>query len=179
VRKLRTEVVVGLDLSLRAAAVCAIPIGWGQDLTKVVTAVFGASLTQDATTRDRLERLIQIAHDIELFCIHHKATHVATEAYAFAARSSSAHALAELGGVVKTRLLDHLDIVTESIVASQARKTLLQKLPRKKVKEYTLRNVRRLGGVTKTWTDDEIDAMVIANHLLMTCGGVAMTFEGE
>jgi hypothetical protein len=171
--------VVGLDLSLRAAAACALPIRWDHDLSKVRMMVTGSALANDATARDQIERIDQIAHDVSVFCINAHARRIYTEAYAFSRRSTSSHQLAELGGVVKSRLLDDLDIAVVPVTASQARKVLLQQLPRKDSKAFTIRNVRRLGGIASKWTEDECDAFTICNLALMHEGGTAMSFPGE
>ena len=172
-------IIVGLDLSLRAAAACALPTDWDGDLTKAKTEMFGGKLGSDATHRERTERMVKIAHDVSLFCLNAKATHVFVEAYAFGMRSTSSHQLAELGGAVKARLLDELDLAVEPIVASQARKTLLQKLPRADVKEFTELNVRSLGGPAPYWTGDECDAFCVVNHALSLVGGVPLSFLGK
>jgi archaellum biogenesis ATPase FlaH len=138
----------------------------------------GLPLTKDATVRERIERIAQIAHDVSVFCINVHAVHVSTETYAFNAGGAHAHELAELGGVVKHQLLDGLNIVTDSIPAATARKTMLQKLPRSDVKAFVTRNVRRLGGLALEWTHDEIDALVICNHALMKAGFVAVERTG-
>lgn len=170
--------VIGLDLSLRAAAACSIPLNWDQDLKKVTMAKFGYELDEDATERDKIDRLISIAHDVCVFCINEKAHRIAAEAYAFSAQSSSVTKLAELGGHVRADVLQTLDIAIETITPSRARKVLLQNCPSRDSKKFAVRNVKRLKGPTKHWTEDECDAFVIANCLLMHAGGVAMTFEG-
>lgn len=171
--------VVGLDLSLRAAAACALPLDWDHDLNKVRMGKFGYDLPDDASDREKIERLAKIAHDVSVFCINAKATRIAAEGYAFAASSSSVTKLAELGGAVRVDVLESLDIAIESIPASRGRKILLQNCPKKDSKKFVVRNVKRLGGPTKKWTEDECDAFVCANAMLMHAGGIAMTFYGE
>lgn len=175
----RPRVVVGLDLSLRAAAACSIPSDWNFDWKRVRTAVFGESLSINATARDHIKRMMRIASGVTKFCRDAGATSVFVESYAFGMRSSSSHGLAELGGVVKASLLSELGLSVDAVVASQARKTLLQRLPRKDIKKFVLRNARRLGEPVASWGDDEVDALVIANHALVLVGGIPLSFEGE
>lgn len=172
-------VVVGLDLSLRAAAACAIPLTWGQDIRRVRTAVFGYPLDANATQREHAERRAQIAHDVVVFCINNGARHVFVEDYAFSKRASSVTKLAELGGVVKDHVLDCLDLEVVPVTASVSRKTMLQRLVKRDVKAWVLGSVRqRFGAQVAAWGEDEIDAFVVANHGAMVAGGVAMTFDG-
>lgn len=170
---------VGLDLSLRAAAACALPLGWEGDLAEVLMMTTGSTLAADAHARAQIERYVQIAHDVLVFCINHPPKVALVEDYAFSGGGQArARALAELGGAVKARLLDDLDLAVEPVTASHARKVLLQKLPRRGVKEYAVANVRRLGPIASRWTEDECDAFVIANVALERAGGHALTFEG-
>lgn len=170
--------VVGLDLSLRQAAACAIPFNWEQDIRNVTMGIFGYELDEDATEREKIERLAQIAHDVSVFCVNHKAHRIAAESYAFSAQSSSVTKLAELGGVVRVDVLETMNIAIETITASRARKILLQNCPSRDSKKFAVRNIKRLGGPAKHWTEDECDAFCIANALIMHAGGTAMTFEG-
>lgn len=170
--------VVGLDLSLRGPAACALPLDWDHDLRKVRTGLFGYELSADASDEEVIERNAQIAHDVTVFCINARATRIARENYAFAASSSSVTKLAELGGVVRHDVMQTMGIAVSSITASRARKVLLQNCPSSGSKKFTVRNVKRLGGPTLKWSEDECDAFVIANCLLMYAGGIAMTFEG-
>jgi len=170
--------IIGLDLSLRAAAACAIPIYWEHDLKDVRTCVSGSSLAQSATPAERLKRIMNISLGIVAFCRAHAAKHVFVEEYAFAQGASHAREIAELGGVLKFRIYEQLGIVAVPVVASRARKILLQKLPRKDMKAWVVANVKRLPG-TVDWTPDEVDAFVVANAGVEISGGVAMSFAGE
>lgn len=171
------SMIIGLDLSLRAAAACAIPIDWSHELGEVRTCVSGSALAQSATPADRLKRIMAISLGIVAFCRAHRAKHVYIEEYAFAQGASHAREVAELGGVLKFRLYDQLGIVAVPVVASRARKLLLQKLPRKDVKAWVVANVKRLPGAAD-WTPDEVDAFVVANAGVELAGGTAMSFAG-
>lgn len=173
--------VVGLDLSLRAAAACAIPVDWDHDLTKIRMTKTGSKLGKESTPKERAERIAQISHDVVVFCLTARARHVGIEDYAYGAGGANAMQVVELTGVVKHEILDTLHFAATPIPASSARKVLLQRLPRLgsgKLKPWVVANVRRLGGPANMWTDDECDAFVIANTVLMHAGGTAMTFDG-
>jgi hypothetical protein len=174
--------VVGIDLSLRAAAACAIPFPWDHDLGKVRTVKAGYALGVGASPRERLERFAQIAHDLSVFCLNVKAVRIGIEAYAYSASSAHQHQTFECGGIVKHEILQLLDLEVHEVTASTARKTLLGHVPRLgagKTKPWVVRNVRRLGGPTLDWTDDECDAFVVSNRILADAGGVALSFDGE
>lgn len=170
--------IIGLDLSLRAAAACAIPVGWDHDLRAVRTRVSGGPLKQDASPKERLQRICRISADIVVFCREHQVERVYVEEYAFAQGASHAREIAELGGVVKFRLFERFGLVAEPVVASRARKLLLQKLPRKDVKAWIVANVKRLPGAA-LWSPDECDAFVVCNAGVELAGGTAMSFAGE
>ena len=170
--------VVGLDLSLTGAAACALPCPWDGALGKVrMMPMAGYPLKNDATATEQRERIIEIRNSISEFCQLVNAKHIVVEAYAFSA-SGKITMLAELCGVVKISLWEALHVSVESVHASSARKTLLQKLPKKDSKLFTKVNVQRLGGVARTqWTGDQIDAFVCANHALSTVG-TALSYPG-
>lgn len=169
------QFVVGLDLSLRAAAVCAVPKDWKGDLNDVHMQVFGYSLPNDADERDRMRRFHEIAEGIVNFCRIYPVHASFIEQYAFSQSASHARSIAECGGIVKYRMYRKLGIVPTPIVASQARKILCGKLPRAKVKDFVIAQVRRLEGRAREWGPDETDAFVIANAGLERVGGVAIT----
>jgi hypothetical protein len=170
-------VIIGLDLSLRAAAACAVPVEWGHDLTVVQTGEWGEPLKADATPEQRVKRISGIVEGVVKFCFH--ASHVFVEEMAFAQSGSHAREVAELTGAVKHRLHRDLGIVAIPVVASHARKVLLQRLPKREVKGYVIANVRRLGGPALAWSADVIDALVVMNLGVELAGGTAMSFAGE
>ncbi len=176
-RRLQREHVVGFDLSLRATAACALPLEWDLDLERAVTTTSGYPLDSEADAEALIRRVDHIVRDLVLFCGVYRAKHIFIEGLAFSQQSNRAHALAELHGAVKLTFFRELGIVVEPFTASFARKVLLQKLPKKDSKAFTLANVRRFTAVAE-WTEDEIDAFVVANAGLMRTGGVAMSFPG-
>lgn len=174
----RVQCAIGLDLSLRASAACAIPLDWGQRLDRVVTEIFGSDLKADAKEEERLRRIDEIATGVSRFIRSvSTAPKIFLESYAFAQSGSHAREVAELTGLVKWSLWKEWGEAPTPIVASRARKILLQKLPRKDVKSFVHRNVKRIPGADG-WTNDEADSFTIANVGVMLMGGVAMTFEG-
>lgn len=179
----RNGTVVGLDLSLTASAACAMPLGWDQNLKKLRTHIFGYKLEAEAPQKERIARMVSIADGILEFCREVQARFVYCEDHAFGAGGRNANQTIEMTGIVKARLFDEWGVVVQPIVVSSARKTLLQHVPRGVgkgfAKKFTVRNVKRLGGPTASWTEDEVDAFVVTNHGLMLLGGTAMTFEGE
>lgn len=173
----RRLVVVGLDLSLRAAAAAKVTVPWDGDLEDVRTHIVGADLPNDASPEDVARRLQLIANKLADFCAGADVVYV--EEYAFSARASRAHSIGEVGGAVKLRLFERLGKAPRPIPPATARKTMLQKLPRAEVKPFVVRNVRRLGAPADKWTDDQIDAFVILNHGVMLQGGTPLSFLGE
>jgi hypothetical protein len=171
--------IVGLDLSLRAAAACALPHRWNHSLKRVKVATFGGDVAAEATPLDRVQRLHDIANGIVDFCRKNQASHVWTEEFAFSQKQSQSHALGEGGGVVKLALYQQLGLVVIPVVASSARKLMLQHLPKSDVKTFTHWNIRQLGAPIDKWNGDEIDAFVVANFGLSELGYAAMSWLGE
>lgn len=174
--------VVGIDLSLRAAAACALPLRWDHDLRKARTIKAGYGLATDAAPLARVQRFAQIAHDLSVFCVNTQAVRIGIEEYAYGAGNAQAHQTVECGGALKVAILELLGLAVYPVQASSARKILLQQVPRLgrgQTKPWVVRNVKRLGGPTEEWTDDECDAFVVANAVLMHAGGTALTFPGE
>lgn len=179
------ETVIGFDLSLTAAAACALPRIWNQDMARARTIVVGYGVGNDEPESMRVERLEKICTTLVDFCLANKATAINIEEYAFSSSQSRAHAIGELGGVVKLECKRRLGLTPQPVTASHARKTLLQWLPGLRgkpkgyMKRYVVANVQRLGKAVAHWTEDEIDAFVVSNYCLMAQGGLAMTFEGD
>lgn len=174
--------VVGLDLSLRSPAACWIPRGWKGDTRQLKAAGkgWGTDLKNDATEAEHLDRMERIARSVALFCLARRPVAVYVEQYAFSkANSTSAVQLHECGGIVKHFVREALGLPVIAVTASAARKTLLQKLPKKDSKQFTEDNVRRLGGAAVYWSGDEVDAFVVANHGARLQGWVPLSYEGK
>lgn len=170
-------IVMGLDLSLTASAAVVIPHKWKLgDWKRLKTHVVGSNLLQEASQNDKLARLDLISLELVYFARANKVTHICVEQYAFSQKLTRAHALGELGGVVKLDLKRELGIVAEPVVASSARKFLCGKLPQKDVKAFVIAQLKMMGANFKT--DDEADAFVVANWCLSETGQVALSVGG-
>lgn len=175
----KAEGLIGLDLSLRSAAAAWVPKGWKGNPKHVHVAHWGYELTNEASEKDQAQRRHFIAGSILAFVKARSAMtcRVYVEEYAFSRNSASASGLHELGGVVKDRLFQH-GYLFESVTASAARRTLLQKMPKKDSKDFTHDNVRRLKGEALYWNGDEIDAVVVANHGAFLFGWTPLSYPG-
>lgn len=173
--------VVGLDLSLRSAAAAFVPSTFKGNTKHVRVQTWGYELDREASEESLAKRRHIIATGIREWLRglskKHIVERVFIEEYAFSRNSSSATGLHELGGVVKNVLLEASFHFT-SVTASSARKTLLQKLPKKDIKAFTEDNVRRLAGEALYWNADEVDAFVVANHGMMLMGWTPLSFPG-
>lgn len=166
-----SETILGLDLSERCAGLVILPEDWVQDGAPVWHRV--VAMTLDVPDRDteraRILGCAELARQVRAIAAEHRVTAVGVEAYAFSRRSTSAHRLAELGGIVRDRLYRDYDTV-RSVVASSARKTLLGRCPRTGAKVEVQ---RVLGQLQCPWVHapDLCDAFAIANHLSSEVGG--------
>lgn len=185
--KRQVGTVVGLDLSLRQAAAVVIPPDWDLEWHSLKTLVWGGGLPYTAPESDRLDRLHWMKQQVYGFCVDNNARHVFVEQYAFSQGQSQAHALGELGGVIKLTLHEHLRIwgikpareiagegvwTLQTVTASQARKFLLGKVPAKGAKDFTHVRLQAMGAPFKT--QDETDAFVVANWGQSELGRVAL-----
>ena len=179
----REKIIVGLDLSLSAAACACVSLPWDGSIAAVRTLIVGRKLPNDAPPEAQVRRLDDVSNEICRFCAGADAVYV--EEYAFSQGQSRAHALGELGGVAKVRLLERCGLVAIPVHNNTARKTLLQHVPSARgkpkgfVKKWVLCNVRRLGGQAATWTDDQVDAFVVMNEGIAREGGIPLSFAGE
>jgi Holliday junction resolvasome RuvABC endonuclease subunit len=151
-------VVVGLDLSLRAAGAVRFEAPWSLDFKDIEHMVTGHALPRTATEYDRMCRLSSTKKALLEFC--EGASVVVVEQYAFSRGMSQAHALGEMGGVVKHALHER-GIEVVPVVASHVR-ACLGKFPRKDTKVFVEAAVRKMGA-PDDWTADEVDAFVCAN----------------
>jgi hypothetical protein len=172
--------IVGVDLSLTSTGMVAIPIDWDHDMAKVRTATTGYAL-KGATVSQQLDRMLQIAHDVLVFCVRHKAVSpVFIEEIAFGAGGMHLYERVEMIGRVKSDLYDGRGLLHETVAPSYARKILFGKAPRFPgkggQKRWTVANVRRLPH-TSDWSEDVVDAFVVANAALVRLGETAMAFD--
>lgn len=171
-----TEHLIGLDLSLRATGIVVVPIDWKQDWKRVVVGSAGSPLPKTATEADRMRRLIHTREAIASVVRTHGCKVAVLEQYAFSSMASQAHSLGELGGVVKSFLVE-LGLELEIVPPASARK-LLGKQPRKGAKQWAHERLVRAGAPT-FWTEDQLDAFIVTNFHLSAIGGAAVMLPAE
>lgn len=152
-------VLMGLDLSLTAAAAVVVPTTWDGCWGTVVPMVVNAPLGRDASDDERANRTGSVAARIVLFAQQWGVAEAWIEGYAFS-MNTSAHSLGELGGVVRLEL-QRAGIHLHTANMGTARKLLLGKAPRKGAKVAAANALRAAG--SPAWTLDESDAFVCAN----------------
>lgn len=164
----RGAVVMGLDLSLTAAAGVAAPLDWDGDWHRVRSCVVGEKLRRDATDAERARRTETIALQLTRFARSVGATHAFVEGYAFG-RKNQLPQLGELGGVVKLALLRE-GVTLATVPPATARKLLLGKVPRSDAKEAVAAALWA-AGAPRSWSHDETDAMAVLNFGMSELGG--------
>jgi Holliday junction resolvasome RuvABC endonuclease subunit len=150
--------ILGLDLSLTGTGAVRYKLPWSGDFKDIESLHVGRKLSKDASEYDCLCRLKYLRD--EILDMAQGCQVAAVEQYAFSRGESRAHALGELGGVVKLALLNAgLEVVP--LTASHAR-SCLGKFPRKAPKDHVAELVRKLG-CPELWSKDIIDAWVVSN----------------
>jgi hypothetical protein len=166
-------VLLGLDLSVTAAAAVACPLDWGGDWRRVRSIVVGEKLRRDATDAERARRTENIAGRLVAFARSTSASQAWIESYGYAMRTS-AHTLGELGGVVRLELL-RAGVELHTANMGSARKLLLGKVPRKEAKVAVYSTLRASGAPFETM--DEGDAFAALNLGLAEHGGYCFAQE--
>lgn len=167
------KTILGLDLSLRGLGMVAVPSEWGGDWSRIARKTAGIPLTKDAPESERVRRLLLLANEVIGFAGTHGAGIAFVEQYAFTSMLGHAHALGELGGVVKVYLQEVCKVPLEMVAPASARKLIAGKLPRKDVKDYVRGELTRMG-MPAAWTKDEGDAFVVANFGASASGSYAL-----
>jgi len=167
---------LGLDLSLNATGMVAVPADWNGEWHRIRRHTYGEDLTKDAPEPARIGRLLRISSEVLAFARLHRVTDVVCEQYAFSAQAAQARALGELGGVVKVRLSLELGLNAQPVPPASARKLLLGKLPTRGVKEATHEELVRMG-MPIQWGLDEMDAFVVANWAMAAVGCYALAVK--
>jgi|GEM_PF-1812390 len=161
--------VLGVDASLVAMGLVAVPVDWGGDWTRVASRTFGWSLPSGASDRARIERLERLAAAAVAFAAEHDCTIAAIESFPFG-KVQAAHALGEASGVIKVGLhVAGLNVRTAPI--STARRQLLGHLPRTGAKIAVRDRLVTLGAPFRTL--DECDAMCAGLWALRGLGAFA------
>lgn len=166
-------VILGLDLSLTGAGMVALPLDWQGDWGRVAHGLVGEKLPKDASESRRIGRLKLVTEAIIDFAQWHHCTTAIVEQYAFTSVHSHAHALGELGGVVKHQLSERLGLIVEAVPPASARKLILGKLPREKVKDAVIVALTKMG-MPLEWNADEADAFVCTNWAASALGAFAL-----
>lgn len=153
-------IALGIDASLSATALAAVPFNWGLDWSRVRRATVGRKLDLKAPLAERVARIEEIVDRTRVFCAVERADVVFLEDYAFD-QAQRAHSLGELGGQLKRLLIKELGLDVRLVAATAARK-LLGKMPRKGAKDEA--HIRlTTAGAPLEWTRDELDAFLAAN----------------
>lgn len=146
--------VAGLDLSLRSAGVAIIDAD-----SQVHCYTFGSKLGDDASLKEKTWRNITITNDIIRAAKRHGVQWIGVEDYAYSQRSSSAHVLPELGGLVKAQAMLALGICPVPLTASSMRKFVVGDGGADKA---AIRKHLRKRGYGQPKNFDESDALVVA-----------------
>jgi Holliday junction resolvasome RuvABC endonuclease subunit len=174
-RRKETPWILGIDPSLTRSAAVLIPPGWelGDWLTLRWCSV--EIPPGDGTERQRVERMGEIVDRLLNFVSEHSGSEVRgwVEQYAFNARSASVTKLAELGGILRHQFLIEFGVPLEPVTASQARKQLLGKLPRKDQKLAVQLALGRAGAPFVN--GDECDAACVAFWGLTEIGAMGFS----
>lgn len=181
---------LALDLSLRGLGMVVIPSDWGGDWMQVGRKTFEHPLPKDASALDQVDRLaalsarvVQFAQAWQFDC--ERGDEIVVEDYAFSQGDGRAHALGELGGVVKLRVFSELAIVVQPVNMNTARKFLMGRMPRKGEvlgprkkdqggKAWAQEAARR-AGCPEGWTEHERDAWIVGNCRAGELGWHAVT----
>lgn len=177
-------VVLGLDLSLTAAAAVVLPADWEPGDWNLPSLVVAPPEPEEDADAFHARRTGVIANALLRFAVEHCVTHVYVEDYAYSPQATRGRAVAELGGVVKDYFLRRTrvawaalkqplvprpphELIVHPVNMAAARKALLGHVPSKRtsgvaVKDYVNEKLARMGASFGTM--DEGDAFVVANY---------------
>lgn len=153
---------VGLDLSARQSGLAVID-DTGAFLEGSTS---GYDLEKGATTREKIERLINISLDVEEFIRKWSPVGVAIEGLAYGSKSLGT--LAELSGVVKVRVWSMFGLEPFIVPPFKARKTVFGKSGTKgvKPKDFVRKSLSTYPLVGSTISNHNMaDAYVVAEAL--------------
>jgi hypothetical protein len=162
---MRGNVVLGLDLSLTGLGMCAVPLDWDLDWTRVRTKVRGTKREKHESAAAHWSRLEQLAIDVRVFAVLVGATHVWAEGgITKIGTGASLVALGELRSAVCLELKRECGLIVETAHQSTIRSFFLGKLPPRDRKEVTCATLRSIAAdVWANKSNDECDAFVVAN----------------
>lgn len=169
-------VVMGVDLSQTGLGLVAVPEDWDLRWDRIAHTTVGRTLTKGAPPWDAISRLEYLADQVVDFASRNDISHVWIESYPVGGRVFALDKLCEIGGVVRVALHRELRLIAHTAPLSTARKLVMGKLPRAKVKDLLHEQVRSYPGMCLR-TGDEIDAWVAANYGMSLLGGCTVAAE--
>lgn len=161
--------ILGVDLTMSGGlGLCALPLNWDLDWSRVVVErVPGLKGAPDGL------RLSELARGALRFASLHRCRHAFAEGY-LTARAFRATSIAEVGGAVRLALHENLELATQLVPLSSARKLLFGAVPRGAKKGDYHERLAAMGAPTSRWSHDEADAFVIANWGAAELGACAL-----
>jgi len=158
-----TERIVGLgvDGSLTATGLVALPSDWRGDWSKVARMTIGQDLDNAATVEEKVRRIDLICTAMMGFAEDHECTHAWITGYAFNKQRSRVYSLGELGGNLRRDIVLGLHLPLVEVNDSSTR-TLIGKFSGKDQKKQA-HKILREAGLPRNWTEDEIDAWLAVN----------------
>lgn len=164
-------VILGLDLSTRAAAAVAVPSDWDGEWRRVASVVVGEPLHKGATEAERIGRSARIAARLAAFARAQGVTAAFIESYAYG-QNTAAHTLGELGGLVRHALLESgVDVQVANM--SSARRLMCGRIPRgSDPKAIVGATLRQAGAPAELLASADLcDAFVCLNFGMAELGG--------
>jgi Holliday junction resolvasome RuvABC endonuclease subunit len=150
--------IIGIDPSLTATGLCAIPDDWSPNEWSRVRA--RTIVTKPGG--DEADRLIHIAKSVASFAATYDATSIFMEDLPRGIRSSSVFRLAKLQGVIQTELRRTVGLAMVPVNVSSVRKFLLGTVPRGALAKVVVQEaLRSLGAGFED--DAQSDAFAVAN----------------
>lgn len=165
--ELTLPVALGIDASLSATGLVELPYNWGLDWSRARRRTFGQKLPRDASLRQIIDRIDDIALSTwEFIRAGERPAFACLENYAFSAGNV---ALAELSGSIKRLLVKELGIDLRLVGAKSAR-AIIGKMERQKkggpkppTEKEQAHIILTNAGAPLTWTPDELDAFLLVN----------------
>jgi hypothetical protein len=138
---------LGLDLSVTAAAAVAVPLDWDGQWSRVQSVVVGAKLRRDATDEERARRTETIASRLVAFARAAGATVAFIESYGYARHPRPPRACERWSASRLELVRAGIELRTANM--GTARKLLLGKVPRSDAKVAVFAALR--AAATRRW----------------------------
>lgn len=159
------EVVLGLDLSCSGLGMCAVPIGWDLDWSRVRFRTLSSSLEKGASPREHALRCRGLAIDVVTWARWVGATRLWIEALPGFVPKETMHAFRKNAGLHMAVLLEFIaqafGLDPSYIDEMSARKFLLGAVPQTDRKAVVRDALTRAGAPFED--GDQCDAFVVAN----------------